>query len=101
MIFRNFEEEPSLPELNIEASGFSDMITIEILFSGTRRDGETMQECLQTMQQIDSFYKDQVYINIESHSYGCSVSIRNLDLAAANTIYPRTDAINTPQEVIG
>jgi len=101
MIFRKFEREPSIPELNIEASGYSDMITIEILFSGTRRDGETMQVCLQTVQQINSFYKDQVYINIESHNYGCSVTIRNIDLKAANTIHPPTDAINAPQEVIG
>jgi len=101
MIFRKFEGEPSLPELNIEASGFSDMITIEILFGGTKKDGETMQECLRTVQQLESFYKGQVYFNIESHSYGCSVIVRNMERVAANTTYPRTDAINTPQQVIG
>ena len=100
MIFRKFEGEPSLPELNIEASEYSDMITIQLLYSGTRRDEETMQECLQTMQQIESFYKGQVSMNTESHSYGCSVIIRNRDSSPANTIHPRADAINTPEQVI-
>lgn len=100
IIFRKFEGEPSLPELNIEASGYSNMITVQILYSGTRRHEETKQDCLQTMQQIESFYEGQVSMNIESHSYGCFVTIRNIDSSPANTIDPRTDAINTSEQVI-
>lgn len=100
MIFRKFEGESSFPELNIEASGYSNMITIEVLFKGAHRDGETMQECLKTMHQIDSFYKDQVSINIESHAYGCSVTITNMDLSPATAAYPQTDVFNTSQQVI-
>jgi hypothetical protein len=88
MIFRKFEVEPSLPELNIEASGYSNMITIQILYNETKKQDDTMQDFLQTMQQIETYYKDQVVMNTESHSYGCSVIVRNSDALTAKTIYP-------------
>ena len=100
MIFRKFEEESLIPELHIEASGYSNMITVQILSSGSKRHEETTADCLQTMKQIESFYKGQVSMNIESHSYGCSVVVRNNDLSDANTIHPRTDAVNSPVQVI-
>jgi len=99
MIFRKFEEEPSLPELNIEASGYSNMITVQILYDGTRRQ-ELVKDCLQTIQQIESFYRGQVYVNVESHGYGCSVIISKKETTAANTIHPQAGAINTPEQVI-
>ncbi len=100
MIFRKSEGESSLPELNIEASGYSNMLTVEILTNGIKRREDTTQECLQAMQQIESFYKDQVSMNIESHSYGCSVIISKTDSSPANTIHPQTNVINTPEQVI-
>jgi two-component system LytT family sensor kinase len=100
MIFRKFEGESSLPELNIEASGYSNMLTVQILTNGIKRRDDSTQECLQAMQQIESFYKDQVSMNIESHSYGCSVIICNADSTPANTIHPQTNVINTPEQVI-
>jgi len=100
MIFRKFEGDPSLPELNIEASGYSNMITVQILTSGIKRHDDTTQDCLQTMQQIESFYNGQVSMNIESHSYGCSIIIRNTDSIPVNTIHPPTNVINTPEQVI-
>ena len=96
MIFRKFAGDGSLPELNIETSGYSNMITVQILYDAAKRHDDTLRGCLQAMQQIESYYRGQVSMNIESHSYGCSVIIRNNDLSPANTIHPRTDAINTP-----
>jgi two-component system LytT family sensor kinase len=100
MIFRKFEGDRSLPELNIEASGYSNMITVQILSSGIKMHDDTTQDCLQTMQQIESYYKGQVSMKIESHSYGCSVIIRNTDSSPAKTIHPQTNAINTPEQVV-
>ena len=100
LIFRKFEAEPSLPELNIEASGFSDMITIQILYSRTRKQGETMQDCKQTLQQIESYYDGQVDMRVESHGYGCSLIVTNMNAESANTIHPRTGALNTSEQVI-
>lgn len=100
MIFRKFEKEPVLPELNIEASGFSNMITIQILYNGTRRHGETVQDCMNTIAQIEAYYRGQVAINIESHSYGCSIIIRNKEASSANTIHPGTNALYTQQRAV-
>jgi len=99
MIFRKFEKENTLPELTIEASGYSNMITVQILYAGIKKH-ETLDNCLQTLKQIESCYKDQVSMSVESHSYGCSVIIRNSESLAAKTIHPPSDAINTPEQVV-
>ena len=101
MIFRKFEKESSLPELNIEASAYSNMITVQILYDGVKKHDDTIEDCMGTMKQIESYYGGQVSMNIESHSYGCSVIIRNNDEWTANTIHPQSGAINTPEQVIG
>lgn len=100
MIFRKYEEEDSLPELHIEVSEYSNMITVQILNSSSRKHEDALQECLRTMQQIERFYKGQVAMSIESHSYGCSVIIRNNDTQAAKTFHPHADVVNTPEQVI-
>ncbi len=100
MIFRKFEGESSLPELNIEASGFSNMLTVQILTNGIKRRDESTHECLLAMQQIESYYKDQVFMSIETHSYGCSVIIGKTDSSPENTIHPQTNVINTPEQVV-
>jgi hypothetical protein len=99
LIFRKFEKENTYPELNIEASAFSNMITVQILFNGIRKH-ETLDNCLQTLKQIESCYIDQVSMSVETHSYGCSVIIRNSESLAANAIHPPSGAINTPQQVV-
>lgn len=100
LIFRKFESAPSMPELNIEASGYSNMITIQILTSGVKRNDDTTQDCLQTIQQIETFYNGQVNMNVESHSYGCSIIISNADSLPEITTYPQTNAFNTVEKVI-
>jgi len=97
LIFRKFENEPSMPELIIEASGFSDMITVQILYSGTRKLGETMKDCVQAMQQIESFYTGQVVMKVESHAYGCSVIITKISESTVNSIHPQACVLNTSE----
>lgn len=100
MIFRKFEAEESLPELHIEVSEYSDMITVQILNSGIRKQEDAIRDCLRTMEQIESYYRGQVSISIETHTYGCSVVIRNADKKDVNTIHPPTDVINSREQVI-
>jgi hypothetical protein len=100
MIFRKYEGEEAMPELHIEVSEYSDMITIQILNSGIRKHEDTMQDCLLTMAQMESYYKGKVSMSIETHSYGCSIIIRNNDLSAENTIHPHSDALSTPEQVV-
>jgi len=100
MVFRKFEKESSLPELNIEASGYSDMITVQVMSSGARKQDETLQDCLNTVKQLESYYNGRVSISLESRAYGCSVIIRNNALADNNAFHRSTDVINTSQAVV-
>jgi len=101
MIFRKFEEEADLPELHIEASGYSDMITVQVLSKGTRKHEDSLVDCLNIMNQIESYYAGQVSMSIDSHSYGCSVIIRNKDSDPENTTHPHSTVVSTPEQVIG
>jgi len=101
MIFRKFEKESSLPELNIEASGYSDMINVQVMYSGARKQDETLQDCLSSAKQLEAYYNHRVSISLESHAYGCSVIIRNMGQGSMNAIHPPADAVNTTQTAVG
>jgi len=100
MIFRKFENESTLPELNIEASGYSDMITVQVMYSGARKQDETLQDCLNTVKQLESYYAGRVSISMEKHAYGCSVIIRNNAPSDINAFHTRTDVIDTAEQVV-
>lgn len=93
LIFRRFDKEPDIPELNIEASGYSNMITIQVLNKGDKKHAEKLEECIQTISQLESCYRGKVTISLEKHSYGCSVIIREFDPNAVNTIHTLSDAV--------
>ena len=94
LIFRRFEGEQSFPELNIEASGYSNMISIQVLNSGAKKHDDTMEECLQSIQQLESCYRGKVNITHETHSYGCSVIIRDVNNPNVNTFHTVSDAVD-------
>lgn len=75
MIFRKYAREDRIPELNIEASGYSDMIVVQVLNSDGEERDKTSEECRATMDQLELMYTGKVAISIESHTYGCSVII--------------------------
>lgn len=76
-IFRKFEDEPNMPELNIEASGFSNMISIQLLNNEEKEWKDSLDECMQTLTKLESLYKDKVFISYSKHAYGCSIEIRS------------------------
>ncbi|MEN8230787.1 MAG: hypothetical protein ABFS38_21705 [Bacteroidota bacterium] len=93
LIFRRFSQERSIPELNIEASGYSNMISIQVLNSGSKKLDDHMEECLKTIAQLESCYQGKVTITLEPHNYGCSVIIRNGDPSGVNTFHKLPDAV--------
>ncbi len=95
LIIRKFDEEQSIPELIIEASGYSNMVTIQILDSGSKKHNDNMVGCKQTIQQLESYYLGKVNFTYETHGYGCSVIIRNNDRSAVNTTHTLTNAVGT------
>lgn len=99
MIFRKLEREDTMPELHIEVSEYSNMITVQILNSGIRKQEDAMKDCLHTLRQIEYFYKGMVSMDVESHSYGCAVIIKSRIKDKANTFHPHADVVDTVQQV--
>jgi len=100
MIFRKFQNETTLPELNIEASGYSDMITVQVMYSGARKQDETLQDCLKTVKQLESYYHKHVSISMESHDFGCSLILQNEKQTDAKAIDRQSDVVDTTKPVV-
>ncbi len=101
LVFRRFEQEDIMPELNIEASGFSNMITIQLLNSGNRVQKESLDECMKTVTQLEDFYRGKVFISYSKHTYGCSVVIRRNNLQGINATYLATTAVGMEKPAAG
>lgn len=86
-VFRRFDHHENIPELNIEASGFSNMISIQILKGESRWEDESMDDCMTAINQLEKIYDGSVRITYEKHSYGCSILIRNRSLTEVNDTY--------------
>lgn len=101
LVFRRFEQEDIIPELNIEASGFSNMITIQLLNSGKKTQTESLDECMKTLTQLEGFYRGKVFISYSKHTYGCSVVIRHNNLHGMNDTYLATTAVGIEKPADG
>ncbi len=99
LIFRKFENEDIMPEMNIEASGFSNMITVQLLNSGKGDQNECLDECMQTLTQLEKLYKGSVLISHTKHTYGCSLLIRSNHLQTMNDTYTDISAVGTGKPV--
>jgi two-component system LytT family sensor kinase len=84
LLFRRFDPYDQFPELNIEASGFSNMITIQVLQEESGGQGENLDECMIAIKQLESIYAGKVNIIYNRHSYGCSVIIRSSGQLSGN-----------------
>lgn len=87
LVFRKFEGEQVIPELNIEASGFSNLVTIQVLHGGMKGQDHELEECIHAIQQLESLYDNNVSISYETHSYGCSVIFTNNEPGQENSVH--------------
>ena len=101
LIFRKFEHEEVMPELNIEASGFSNMITIQMLNSVAGNHNDNMDECMQTLVHLENLYRGKVIISHTKHTYGCSLIIRSSAIQKMNDTYTETSAVDMEKPVAG
>jgi len=70
LIFRKFEHEAYIPELNIEASGYSNMITIQLLTSGDSMSKDSLDDCMSTIEQMENLFHGILYQSLfGSHPY--------------------------------
>jgi hypothetical protein len=93
LIFRKFDGEQSIPEINIEASGFANMMTVQVLHNHSKKQDETMSNCIQTIHQLESCFLGRAAITVETHEYGCSIIIRNMDPPSVKSIHTFPDAV--------
>jgi len=93
LICRKYRREHPLPEMNIEASGYANMVTIQILHDQSKKQDETMERCMQALHQLETYFGGRVTISIDTHEYGCSVVIRNQDDSGVNTIHSYKNAV--------
>lgn len=101
LIFRKFEKEDVMPELNIEASGFSNMITIQMLSSGAGSNNENMDDCMETLVQLENLYRGKVIISHTKHSYGCSLMIKSNTKQQMNDTYDKGSVVAVDKTVAG
>ena len=94
MIIRKFEKEASIPEINIEASGFSDMLTVQILNTQGLGKDHGMDDCMETLEQLGLLFSKRVSFSMETHAYGCSLILRNKEHPDVKTIHSRPDAVS-------
>lgn len=93
-IFRSFKGEDEIPELTVEASGYSGIITIQVLGNGVHRQEEQIEHCYHSLQQLKAYYAGNVDITIEHHNFGCSIIIHEKGRTGVNGIHPIPDAVH-------
>jgi hypothetical protein len=86
VIFRHFDKAHTLPEIHIEASGFSNLITFQLFSIDNSGQKDDMDDCCRFIRQIEACYAGKVPIYYRKHSYGCSVFI--------NTVHSNSSVIH-------
>jgi two-component system, LytTR family, sensor kinase len=88
MVFREFDHLPALPGINIEASGFSNMISI-LAFTSPGPGNHEEQEVFQwIIQRMECLFGSHVNITWEKHSYGFSLIM--------NAVHRDPEAVHLP-----
>jgi hypothetical protein len=79
LVIRRYDKQKGLPEMNIEVSGYSNMVAIQMLSdeAGKGKPDHYEEDCMETLRQFRSLHGDMVVIDHERHTYGCTVLIRS------------------------
>jgi hypothetical protein len=87
MVFRKFDKEDKIPEMSIEASSFSNMLSILVIKGGHGWLEDRLNDCMAAIGQLEKLCGEEVGITYESNLYGCSVIIRRCQQEAMNDTY--------------
>jgi len=93
LVIRRFDQHSMIPEMNIEVSGFSNMISIQILSAIPGKHDRGLEDCMEAVRQLELIYAGSVDIGFEERGYGCSVILRNKKQHRFNTGHPDTAGI--------
>jgi len=78
LLIRRFDQLEEYPEINIEASGFSNMISLQVLKNGSGWNEAFIEDCVLAIRQLEGMYGRGAEISLTSHKYGCSVMVRKV-----------------------
>lgn len=98
MVIREYDDLENLPEINVEASGFSNMLNIQILQDGERGHEIDLNGCLEAARKLEKNHCGEVNIPIEYNSYGCFVVIMKAPDGEINALHSMDDAIGTLED---
>lgn len=75
MIIRLYADKEFFPEIAVEVSSYSNMISIQIMTGEDSKGNDDYKACMNLIKQVRHSYGSMVTINIETLSYGCTLSL--------------------------
>jgi len=94
LVFRRFDNAEQFPEMHVEVNGFSNMLSLQLLYTRSGRKEEGLEECMLTLMRLQDVYKDRVRFSFSKLPYGCSVVIRSEASQPANGIHGPASVID-------
>jgi hypothetical protein len=101
LFFRRFDHLDTYPELDIEASGLSNMISIQVLKNSGSWEESNLEECFDAMRRLERIFSRQASISYVKHGYGCSVTIRKPPLLEVNAIDSGEQGVSLTERAAG
>ncbi|MEZ5069865.1 MAG: hypothetical protein R2751_02570 [Bacteroidales bacterium] len=68
-------KDPLVPEMNIEASGYSNLISVQLLVPEEPAKREVLDAFLGHVRSLEAYYGDRVRFSQERPPYGCQVLV--------------------------
>lgn len=75
LIIRKFDRLEEYPEINIEVSGYSNMISVQVLKNGSGWDEAFIEDCVLAIRHLEAMFATGAEISLTSHKYGCTLVI--------------------------
>ena len=97
VVIRKYDEYERTPEINVEVSGFSNILSIQILHSSGKGHEMELEECIHAIKRLEESYKGEVSISYEHNPYGCFVIIKKEPEPNANAVEGEIKGIGTPK----
>ena len=100
LVFRRFGKQEILPEMHLEVSGYSSMLTLQLLHD--RKDQkDNLDECMRTLSRIEDLYGERIFIKYSKHPYGCSLVVGNKAQRGVKGVHALQTAVNPSPGVPG
>ncbi len=90
MIIRELDNTLPIPEIHVEISSFSNMVTLQLLLSGQRKAASVMEQLRLFGLNLEKRNSGQLHISLETNQFGFSVIIGQ---GRGSSVSSRPDAV--------